>query len=248
MPRGGALPVWAVGLTVTLCCITSPALASGPDRPAVIGVERVGESVKGRAIRAWHVGDPAASVTAVAMAVMHGDERAPRRILWSIRDGKPVQDLDLWLIPAMNPDGVARDTRQNAHHVDLNRNFPFHWARLTGATYSGATAASEPETRAVAAFMRRVDPDFVVSFHQPLHGVDTSVKRVRPFARRLAGALRLPRKRLVCGGVCHGTFTEWFNHRLAGKAVTVEYGAHPPRHRMDVVAPRQLIRVLGGHR
>jgi hypothetical protein len=52
----------------------------------------------------------------------------------------------------------------------------------------------------------------------------------------------------VCGGVCHGTFTEWFMHRFAGTAVTVEYGAHPGRHRMRVTAPRQLLRVLGASR
>jgi hypothetical protein len=47
--------------------------------------------------------------------------------------------------------------------------------------------------------------------------------------------------------VCHGTFTQWYNHRIDGKAVTVEYGDRPGRHRMRVRAPRQLVRVLGGH-
>ena len=51
-----------------------------------------------------------------------------------------------------------------------------------------------------------------------------------------------------CGDVCHGTFTDWFAHRFAGTAVTVEYGAHPGRHRMRVTAPRRLLRVLGGWR
>ena len=80
-----------------------------------------------------------------------------------------------------------------------------------------------------------------------INGVDVSVRSVRRFANRLADGLNLPRKRFTCGGVCHGTFTQWYNHNFNGKAVTVEYGAHPGRHRMRVRAPRQLVRVLGGH-
>ena len=40
--------------------------------------------------------------------------------------------------------------------------------------------------------------------------------------------------------------TQWYNHRFRGSALTVEYGARPPRHRMRVEAPRQVIDLLGG--
>ena len=81
------------------------------------------------------------------------------------------------------------------------------------------------------AFLKEIDPRRVISFHQPLHGVDTDTKDAG-FARRLARALRLPRTTLDCGGLCHGTMTMWFNHRFDGSALTVEYGARPPRSRM----------------
>ncbi len=42
------------------------------------------------------------------------------------------------------------------------------------------------------AFLEEIDPVRVISFHQPLNGVDTDTKDPR-FARRLARALRLPR-------------------------------------------------------
>ena len=217
-------------------------------RPAVIGHRVIGYSARGRAIHAWRVGDPHASVTAVAMGVMHGDEPASRQILRAIRDGAPVRGIDLWLLPTVNPDGLARHTRRNAHGVDLNRNFPHRWADLAGSYESGPRPASERETRVLMRFFADIRPRYVVSFHQPLHGVDTSVPEARRFAFRLARHLELPRKRLVCGGVCHGTFTEWFMHRFEGLAVTVEYGDHPSRHRMRVTAPRQLLAALGARR
>ena len=97
------------------------------------------------------------------------------------------------------------------------------------------------------AFLEEIDPRRVISFHQPLHGVDTDTKDAG-FARRLARALRLPRTSLDCGGLCHGTMTMWFNHRFRGSALTVEYGGRPSRHRMVVQAPRQLLGVIGAHR
>jgi protein MpaA len=97
------------------------------------------------------------------------------------------------------------------------------------------------------AFLKEIDPRRVISFHQPLNGVDTDTKDP-VFARRLARALRLPRTSLDCGGLCHGTLTMWFNHRFRGAGLTVEYGAHPARHRMVVEAPRQVLDVLGAHR
>jgi protein MpaA len=231
----------------TLTLANPSAATSGDSGDAVVEQRRLGVSVKGRPIVAYRVGNPDARVTAVAMSTMHGDEADTRHILRAIRDGRKVRGLDLWVIPTMNPDGLARGTRKNARGVDLNRNFPYRWADLDGSYESGPKPASEPETRAVMRFFDQVRPRYVVSFHQPLYGVDVSTPGMKRFAGRLARGLDLPRKRFTCGGVCHGTFTQWYIHKHDRKAVTVEYGANPSRHRMRVRAPRQLVRTLGGH-
>ena len=224
-----------------------PASAAAYDGPsAVVEARTSGRSVEGRPITAWRLGQPGKR-RVVMISTMHGNEPHTRWILEALRDGAPVNNLDLWVIPTYNPDGLARGTRRNAHGVDLNRNFPYAWADLDGSYESGPRPASEPETRAVMAFLREVRPQRVLSFHQPLNGVDTDTKD-RAFARRLARALRLPRTSLDCGGLCHGTMTMWFNHRFRGSALTVEYGARPPRRRMAVDAPRQLLQVLGAWR
>jgi protein MpaA len=244
-------PTYAVALVLTVAGLALPVQAAaaraGDDaRPAVVEVRTIGHSVKGRPIRAWRLGEPGKR-RMVLVSTMHGDEPHTRRILETLRDGRPVRGVDLWVVPTYNPDGLARGTRRNARGVDLNRNFPHRWTDLDGSHESGPRPASEPETRAVMTFLEEVDPRRVISFHQPLHGVDTDTKDAG-FARRLARALRLPRTSLDCGGMCHGTMTMWFNHRFRGSALTVEYGSRPSRHRITVQAPRQLLGAIGAHR
>ena len=250
----GRARTWGGLATLVVVCLTAASTA-GPvvagaataqARDAVVEKRLLGRSVMGRPIMAYRLGDPSARVKAVAMSTMHGDEPHTKAILTSLRDGRPVRGIDLWVVPTMNPDGLARRTRKNAHGVDLNRNFPYRWADLDGHYESGPRPASEPETRAVMRFFDDVRPRYVVSFHQPLNGVDVSTRSVRDFAVRLARGLNLPQKRFTCGSTCHGTFTMWYIHRHDRKAVTVEYGPRPSRHRMNVVAPRQLVRTLGG--
>lgn len=226
---------------------TAPSVAAAPD--GTVGSEVIGRSVQGRPIRAWHLGEPARAgvPTVVLVATMHGNEGAPRQILTALRDGPPIEGVDLWVVPVYNPDGLARGTRRNAHGVDLNRDFPYDWRNLDGSYESGSRPASEPETRSMMRFLDRVDPDRILSFHQPLHGVDIDTKRPA-FAREVARRLHLPRTSLTCGGVCHGTMTGWFNHSHAGAALTVEYGAHPARRTMRTDAPRQVLAVFGARR
>jgi len=206
----------------------------------------IGHSVQGRPIVAWHLGETR-KPKVVLIAGMHGNEPAPRAILTTLRDGRSVHGIDLWVVPSYNPDGLAAHRRRNAHGVDLNRNYPYHWAPLTGNYYSGPEPASEPETRAMMKFLRKVKPDYILSFHQPLHGVDVDVERPE-FARRVARILGLPTTSLDCGGVCHGTMTGWYNDRFAGFALTVEYGARPGPRLMRRTAPGQVLRIFGAWR
>ncbi|MEV7428237.1 M14 family zinc carboxypeptidase [Nocardioides sp. NPDC092400] len=227
---------------------TAPAGAAA-DRPAVVGKRVIGTSVQDRDIVAWHLGEPDRPdvPTVVLVSTMHGDEPATRHVLASLRDGAPVVGVDLWVVPTYNPDGLAAGTRRNARGVDLNRNYPYEWADLDGRYESGPEPASEPETKAMMAFLADVRPDHVIGFHQPLHGVDTDTKRPR-FARRVARHLDLPRKSFDCGGVCHGTMTGWFNHRFRGAALTVEYGARPRLARLRDVVPGQVLAVFDAYR
>jgi len=241
-------------LVATAALLAGPLVAATPsyagpapvDRPAVIERVVIGHSVQGRPITAWHLGQPGKK-RVLLISTMHGDEGRPRQILGALRDGRPIRGIDLWVVPVYNPDGLARGTRKNAHGVDLNRNFPYRWADLDGSYESGQRAGSEPETRAMMGFLRNLKPARILSFHQPLHGVDTDTKNAA-FSRRVADALHLPRKSFTCGGVCHGTMTGWFNSRFSGAAVTVEYGYRPSSRQLRKAAPEQVLRVFGARR
>jgi murein peptide amidase A len=241
-----ALTLAAGSLVAAPTVAPSYAAVAPVDRPAVIEHVVIGHSVQGRPITAWHLGQPGKRKV-LLIATMHGNEGRPRHILRALRDGRAIRGIDLWVVPVYNPDGLAHHTRKNAHGVDLNRNFPYHWADLDGGYESGSHASSEPETRAMMRFLRTIKPSRIISFHQPLHGVDTDTKN-RSFSRQIANHLNLPRKSFTCGGVCHGTMTGWFNRHFGGSAVTVEYGASPARHTMDVVAPRQLLHLFKARR
>lgn len=238
---------------LALALVGTPAPVHAAQPPAergghVLEQRVLGQSVRGRDLVAWHLDNAEAGTrregpTVVLISTMHGNEPATKQILTSLRTGQRVHGVDLWVVPTYNPDGLARHTRRNASGVDLNRNYPYDWRDLDGSYESGPRPASEPETRAMMRFLSEVDPDYVLSFHQPLHGVD--VDNARPgFSRHVARTLGLPATRLDCGGVCHGTMTGWFNHHFDGFALTVEYGARPPRELMRRTAPRQVLEVF----
>ena len=84
---------------------------------------------------------------------------------------KLVDENDIWIVPTWNPDGYEyvfttanlwrknrRDNGNGTFGVDLNRNYPFGWGMCGGSTstgsntYSGPSAASEPETQTMLLF------------------------------------------------------------------------------------------------
>jgi hypothetical protein len=113
---------------------------------------------------------------------------------WRAND-KSVKDLlkrtELWFVISANPDGyqytfdVERLWRKNLRDnngdgqitagdgVDPNRNFAEHWGYdnegsspdPADETYRGPSAASEPETRAMAGLIRRIKPKFQSNLH-----------------------------------------------------------------------------------
>ena len=114
----------------------------------------IGKSVQGRPIVAWSIGSDQAPRRILVVGCIHGNECAGLAITSALLHTPVPNGVQLWVVPEVNPDGSAAQTRQNAHGVDLNRNFPYGWRPISDPTYfSGPHASSEPETRTVTALV-----------------------------------------------------------------------------------------------
>lgn len=186
--------------------------AAGPvGEAAAAEREVIGRAVEGRPIVAVHSGGPQAAVEVLVVGAIHGNEVAGVPIARRLIAAGAPRGAELWVVPSLNPDGVAAGTRGNAHGVDLNRNFPFDWRPLGGLEYSGPHPLSEPESRAARRLILREQPDLTIWFHQPLDLVDRPPGN--PFAaRRLAKLIGLPFTRLP--GRYPGSASRWQNHVL----------------------------------
>jgi protein MpaA len=214
-----------VVLTVVVLAALAAEASAAERAPARVAAERsvIGHSVRGRPIVVVRSGATDPALKLLVVGDIHGNETAgmpvARRL---IRQGAPA-GAGLWVVPTINPDGVAADTRGNAHGVDLNRNFGYDWAPLTDSEYSGAGPLSEPESRAATRLIRRVQPDLTIWFHQPFGIVDRPPGN--PFiARRYAQLSGLPMVTLP--GRYPGSASRWQNHAFpASTAFVVELPA-----------------------
>lgn len=125
---------------------------------------------------------------------------------------KVVDTTELWFVLSANPDGYdfthradgERQWRKNMRDVngdgattigdgvDLNRNFAYQWGYdnegsspfPTSETYRGAGPNSEPETKALDAFERRIGFEYGINYHSAaellLYGVGWQVASPSP--------------------------------------------------------------------
>jgi len=186
----------------------------------------IGTSVMGKPIEAVRLGTKG-GVVVVVVGVIHGNEAAGLLITDRLQESVVPKGIDLWIVPTMNPDGTALDQRGNANRVDLNRNFPYNWAKMGKPGYwqfAGKSKASEPETKAVVAFMREIKPELGIWYHQDLNIISPGTGlegTMRSTYSRLTG---IPIKRIT-GGTYTGVAATWQRHSVKdGMAFVVELG------------------------
>jgi hypothetical protein len=110
-------------------------------------MRQIGTSAKGRPIMAMRYGDGPRTVLVVGQT--HGDEEGGLRVLLRVRSLPRPEAITLWVIPTMNPDGLALDTRFLANGTDPNRG-----------------ASSQLEQQAVYNFALATRPSLTVWYHQ----------------------------------------------------------------------------------
>ena len=117
----------------------------------------------------------------LVFSLVHGDEPESGVVanMWMDRLMR-IEPRSHWrIVPVLNPDGYATNSRLNSKGVDLNRNFPTtDWdslaldawdkkAKKDPRRYPGVSSASESETKCAMSHIEEFKPDFVIAIHTP---------------------------------------------------------------------------------
>lgn len=128
------------------------------DGKAGIEVSIEGTTAQGRALYLVHARRNSQSTFRIFLyAQQHGDEVSGKdALLYLLRDiaARPEtipEDVDLWVMPMVNPDGGEAFTRRNAAGADLNRDH---------------MTLDQPETQALHRIARRIRPHLAVDCHE----------------------------------------------------------------------------------
>ena len=174
----------------------------------------VGASTRGLPIRAFTLGSGRPRI--LVFGCIHGNECAGSVVATRLLHARPPSGGSVTVVQDLNPDGHTARRRANARGVDLNRNFPGTWRRISTA---GRAPASEVETKLAMQLVLRLRPDVTIWFHQP-QGLVRAWGRSVTIAKRYArlSGMRFARLRRPPGAA-----TAWQHRALpASRAFVVE--------------------------
>ncbi|MBN2212099.1 MAG: DUF2817 domain-containing protein [Sedimentisphaerales bacterium] len=179
----------------------------------------IGYSVQTRPIKVITLGS-GEDIT-LFIATIHGNEWAGTPLLNELLrylrgHNEMLGDRKIVLIPVANPDGYMLSQRGNAHGVDLNRNFPAD-NRIDSRRH-GLQALSEPEAQALLAFIEQLQPDRIISIHQPLACIDYDGP-AEALAQCMTSACDLPIRKL---GAYPGSLGAYAGEELNIPIITME--------------------------
>ncbi len=148
----------------------------------------IGKSVKGLPLEVYRFGT--GPIERLIVAGMHGGyeyntvQLAEQLMAYIGQHPEVVpSNVTLYILHDLNPDGVARALnylgRANANGVDLNRNWPANWQKdwpragcwTTTYVTGGTSPASEPETKALMAFILSHHFDALINYHSAALGI-----------------------------------------------------------------------------
>jgi hypothetical protein len=214
--------------------------------PFASGAFIIGSSVSGRPIDVYRFGT--GSVERLIVAGIHGGSEANTtqlayELMNYISEHPDVipDGVTLYILPCLNPDGAARSQdangRVNDNGVDLNRNWDANWQAdwprdgcwNQGPSTAGPLAMSEPETIALANFIRGHHFDAILSYHSAGLGIFAGGQPPLEASIRLAEAVAAvspyPYPPVDTGCLYTGGLVDWAaNQGIA--ALDIELSTH----------------------
>jgi murein peptide amidase A len=211
-----------------------------------LGLQEWGLSVAGRPLFGAALGGGKRGRILVVGGV-HGDEpssvEAVVALVGRLRTGE-LPTGDLVVVPALNPDGLARGSKNNARDVDLNRNFASrNWrAEHAPGYFPGAAPLSEPETTLLAALCDAHAVRGVVAVHAPFACVNYDGPGAA-WAEAVAGACGWP-ARADIGYPTPGSLGSWLGVDRGLPVLTLELppGSHAAFGRQAAAALDEAVR------
>ena len=195
--------------------------------------ETIGRSHLGRPITVTQLG--AGSRRLLIVGGVHGNESgtavAGQFVAYLLAHPEALPSgARIDVVACANPDGYARRTRGNARSVDLNRNLPTaNWRRKLSALNEpggpgltgGAGPGSEPETKALLAYLRRGFA-VVVSLHSRAGILDCTGPGAGALGRRMSALCGLPVSKLWYDRYITGSLGRYVPERYRRPIVTAE--------------------------
>jgi predicted deacylase len=206
-----------------------PAVVLPPEARAGERAVSLGKSVRGEELKMYVLGD-GGEVTFIVGGI-HGDEPGGAGLAQCFLEYLRANPLaykgrTVAVFARANPDGLAANTRVNAHGVDVNRSFPAsNWKETAAAArYNGGGApAAEPETKAIIQAVESLHPTRIISIHSISGGKQCNNwdGPAEALARRMAGRNGYPPKATI-GYPTPGSMGTWagIDHKIA--MVTLE--------------------------
>ncbi len=169
------------------------------------------------------------------------------------------RNITLYVVPMVNPDGVDiavhgvditnpyhqklisnvgihsfnRVWQANARGVDINHNYNAHWrvvkTKPSPTQYAGPYSESEPETKAMVEFVRKMDFDMLIAFHSQGREIyydfdgmvaENSLRIAEKMAEESGYAVSIPE-----GAASFGGCKDWFIKEFGKAGFTVEIGS-----------------------
>jgi hypothetical protein len=171
--------------------------------------------------------------TVVIGSSIHGSENGGQLVSHELLFNEVLpEDVRVIAIPEINGSGVPGSRRRNERGVDLNRNWDYRWDTLTeskntnpnATNYRGTAPESEPETRAVASFLRALGPvDLFISYHDNINWVAPVGTTPESFARSYSASTGMQIGN--DGGFYvnqRGSMDGWFNQETGSPTLLVE--------------------------
>lgn len=224
------------------------------DLSSTQGVETfsIGKTVEDRDI--WGVDFGSGSRKVLMTGAIHAREWIAsdllRRLIRSLAREFPYSNLTVSVLPMLNPDGLVqaetneeglihrKRQKTNANGVDLNRNFDVEWhpEATSPHNHPGEEPFSEPETRAIRAYVEKSNPEVLFDWHYRGGQIEGYGKAGQELAEIMAAVNDyqvIPKMHYIV----RGSFGQWFlNEHDNRTALNIELDEYWPEDGRAIAA------------